>query len=420
MIDDDITGLNGVATDYTSAVGKYDESSKVLNNKVNGIVHEAGWTGEGAAAFQARWAHDGTIAAAMAEAMSQTSDVISLLTEELTGAKNDLADVQETARAAGLTLDSQGGATGKADQQAALDAYRKGRDAALARAQSARESAAQSLNALVDQMLNKGSSTYVNGADVCTLSDVLRGLYTIPAASPEARAKKLEKLRQRAQELKRGTAKSLAHNKLPKGSDDWNRRLQQRREARAKLTEQRLKLTSAEARALKGRYRLSGPARATFGDISESYGGKGLGAAGKLGAASTVLNAGMVGLQMYDDMRTRNWSWQEALARDATPAAAGMAAGTVVEGGLAAATAVSVPASAAVGLGIVAAYGVGTFGYELTHSAHWGSNIHKYGVVEGIGRSFGDAGKEWVKSDVVGMTKKVGHTAMKAWHGLFG
>ncbi|KAB7850260.1 hypothetical protein [Streptomyces mobaraensis] len=420
MIDDDITGLNGVATDYTTAVGKYDESAKVLNNKVSGVVHEAGWSGEGATAFQAAWAHDGTIAAAMSEAMSQTSDVISLLTEELTGARHDLADVQDTARAAGLTLDSQGGAQGKAGQQAALDAYQKGRDAALQRAQGARESAAQSLNALIDQILNKGNPNVLNGADTCTLADVLRGVYTIPAASQEANAKKLQRLQQRAKDLKLGNKDMKPHNRLARNSAEWDARLQERRRLRAKLTEQRLKLASVEARAARLPYALSGPARTGIGELTESRFGRNLGLAGRLGAAGTALNVGMVGLQMYDDHRTNGWSYKEAFARDATPAAVGMAVGTGVETGLAGLSAVSLPASLTVGAGVVVGYGVGTFGYELTHKAHWGRNIHEHGVIEGIGYSFADAGKEWWKSDVKGMGKKIGHTAAKAWHGIFG
>lgn len=422
MIDDDVAGLNAVATDYTSAVGKYDSTSRALNRKVNAVVHEAGWSGEGAEAFQTVWANDGTVAAAISEAMSQVSDIVSVLAEELAAARGDLGDAQDTARAAGLTLDSQGGAEGKADRQAALDAYRKGRDAALGRAQNARELATRSLNSVLDQILNKGDAKVYNGADACTLAEVLRGLYTTPAALSQESAKKLARLRQGAKDLKRG------HNKLPRGSDAWNERLQQRRAARAVLSEQRLRTASVEG--WRSRVKGSGAARVTIGDIAEDYRVRGVGAVGKLGAASAGLTGAMVGLQMYDDRRTRGWSYGEAFTRDAAPAAAGMAIGTAVEGGIVGASAANPVVALGVVSGVVVGYGVGTLGYELTHNAHWGSNIHKYGVVDGIGHSLAQAGGEWVKNDLEGMkdrgvetAKKVGSGiksgAENVWHGLF-
>ncbi|MGK5642147.1 hypothetical protein ACSNOK_28100 [Streptomyces sp. URMC 126] len=422
MIDDDIAGLKEVATDYTSAVEKYDASSKVLNKKVNGVVHEAGWSGEGAAAFQTVWAHDGTIAAALSEAMSLVSDVVTVLTEELSAAKGDLGDVQDAARASGLTLDSQGGATGTAEQQVALDTYQRGRDAALKRAQDARELATQHLNAIIAQILNEGSPKLLNGADSFTLAEVLRGLYTTPAALTQESAKKLENLKQQAKKLKREA------RKLPKGSDAWTKRLQERRAARANLSKQRLRVDSVKG--WESRFKGSGPARLTINEVAERYRGRGVGSIGKLGAASTGLTAAMVGLQMYDDHRTRGWSYGEAFARDAAPAAAGMAIGTGVESAIVSASAANPVVAGGVVLGVVAGYGVGTAGYELTH-AHWGSNIHKYGVIGGIEESLGEAGSKWWHNDVEDMGRKIGNTAKstwhkgegavkKVWHGVFG
>ncbi|GAA0383397.1 hypothetical protein [Streptomyces luteireticuli] len=422
MIDDDIAGLKKVATDYTSATEKYDTSSKVLNKKVDGVVHEAGWSGEGATAFQTVWAHDGTVGAAMSEAMSQVSDVIGVLTEELDAAKRDLGDAQDKARAAGLTLDSQGGATGKADQQTALDAWQSGRDAALKRAQDARTSATHSLNAVLDQILNKGDQNQYNGADTCTLAEVLRGLYTTPSALTQESAKKLEKLQQVARDLKKG------QKELPHGSDAWQKRLAERREVRAKLSEQRLRTASVEG--WESKVKGSGPARLTIGDIAKDYSVRDFGKLGSYGAISTGLTGAMVGLQMYDDHRQRGWSWQESFARDATPAAAGMWAGGAMEGLIVGAGASNPVVAGGVLAGVAVGYGVGTFGYELTH-AHWGDNIHKYGVVNGIGHSFGEAADNWWENDAKGMyhkgenaVKGAWHAgtsgAKKVWHGLFG
>ncbi|MFI0740895.1 hypothetical protein ACH4PU_22830 [Streptomyces sp. NPDC021100] len=422
MIDDDLAGLKKVATDYTSATEKYDTTSKVLDKKVSSVVHEAGWTGDGADAFQTVWGHDSTIGAALAEAMSQVSDVVTVLSEELEKAKGDLGDVQDTARAAGLTLDSQGGATGKADQQAELDAYQKGRDAALKRAQDARQLATASLNSVLDQMLNKGDPRLLNGADSFTWAEILRGLYTTPAALSQESAKKLAKLQQEAKDLKREA------RKLPKNSDAWNEKLRERRLVRAKLTEQRLRTASVEGwqRRVKG----SAAARVSIGDIAENYRVRSAGVMGRFGAVSTGLTGAMVGFQMYDDHRNRGWSWRESFARDATPAAAGMWVGGAAESAFIGASASNPVIAAGVLGGVAVGYGVGTFGYELTH-AHWGDNIHRYGVFRGIGHSIGEASNAWIDNDVVAMKDKTVETAKKVgssigsgvkkvWHGVFG
>ncbi|MGI5337892.1 hypothetical protein ACQEVS_11070 [Streptomyces sp. CA-181903] len=423
MIEDDIAGLKKVATDYTSATEKYDTTSKVLDKKVSGVVHEAGWAGDGADAFQTVWAHDGTIGAALAEAMSRVSDVVTVLSEELERAKHDLGDAQDMARAAGLTLDGQGGAKGTTDQQAALDAYRKDRDAALQRAQDARTLAGDSLRSVLDQMLNKGNPNLLNGADSFTWAEILRGLYTTPAALTQESAQKLAKLRQEVKDLKRQA------RKLPKNSGAWDKMLADRRSARAALSEQRLRTASVQG--WQQRVKGSATARVTIGDIAEKYRVRGAGpVVGRFGAVSTGLTGAMVGLQMYDDHRTRGWSWRESFARDATPAAVGMWAGAGAESLIVGASASNPVVAVGVLGGVAVGYGVGTFGYELTH-AHWGDKIHKYGVLKGIGYSIGEAGGKWIDNDLVDMKDKTVETAKKvgsgikggvkkAWHGIFG
>jgi hypothetical protein len=105
---------------------------------------------------------------------------------------------------------------------------------------------------------------------------------------------------------------------------------------------------------------------------------------------------------------------------------AGLAAGTAAEMGIGAALVAAPEGIAAAGAvvgGTAVAYGVGTYGYygyELVHAGNWGENIHRDGVIEGIGESFGDAGKAWWKNDVKDMGEKIGNTAQSMWHSVFG
>ncbi|MEU7165231.1 hypothetical protein AB0A70_11385 [Streptomyces morookaense] len=411
MIDDDITGLHDVARDYTSAARTLDESSRFLNSKVAGVVHEAGWTGDAASVFQTAWASDGTVQAAMAEAMSQVADVVTVLAEKLAESRQELDAVQDKARAAGLTLDGYGGATGTTDQQAALDAYKSGAEAALSRAQHVRQWAAQRLNGVAGQILPGGGSPETLGsADQLTLAEVLRGLYTTPAAVAEVGHKRLERLQKQAADLKR------AHAGMAKGSEEWDRMLEQRRATRAALTEQRLKVSSVEGWT--GKVRGSRGARLTVGEIADRFRGGKTGAMGAMGALSGLLTGAMVYCQAKED-HEKGWSWGEAVAKDGGPAVAGLATGVLLEGAIVAG-AEAVPVAAAVGAGVFVGYGVGTFGYELTHKAHFGRHIHKDGVVAGIGEGFADAGKEWLKNDVNGIVDKAGNSVKSAWHGVFG
>lgn len=415
MIDDDIRGLHDVARDYTSAARTLDESSRFLNSKVAGVVHEAGWTGDAARSFQTAWASDGTVQAAMAEAMSQVADVVTVLADKLSDARTELEGVQDEARAAGLTLDGYGGATGTPDRQAALDAYKNGAEAALSRAQHVRQWATRRLNGVAGQILpGDGSPDMLGPADQLTLAEVLRGLYTTPAAVAEVGHERLERLQNRAADLKR------AHAGMPRGSEEWDRVLEQRRVTRAALTEQRLKVSSVEGWT--SRFKGSRGARLTVGEVADQFRGGRTGAVGAMGALSGVLTGAMVYCQAGED-HEKGWSWGEAAAKDGGPAVAGLATGILVESGVAAIGAAAPPVAVAatgVAAGVVLGYGVGTFGYGLTHRAHFSRHIHQDGVIAGIGEGFADAGKAWVDNDVVDMWHKGQNSAKKVWHGLFG
>ncbi|MGW1200618.1 WXG100 family type VII secretion target [Streptomyces sp. NPDC002536] len=399
MIDDDIRGLHDVARDYASAARTLDESSRFLNSRVAGVVHEAGWTGDAASSFQTAWASDGTVQAAMAEAMSQVADIVTVLADELSEARHELEAAQDRARAAGPTLDG----------------CKSGAEAALSRAQHVRRWAARRLNGVAGQILpGDGSPETLGPADELTLAEVLRGLYTAPAAVTEVGHERLERLQKQAADLKR------AHAGVPKGSEEWDRMLEQRRTTRAALTEQRMRVSSVEGWA--GRFKGSKGARLTVGEIADRFRGGRTGAVGAMGALSGVLTGATVYCQAEED-HEKGWSWGESVAKAGGPAVAGLASGILVESGVAAIGAAAPPVAVAatgVAAGAVLGYGVGTFGYELTHRAHFSRHIHQDGVAAGIGEGFADAGKAWVDDDAVDMWHKGQSSARQVWRGLFG
>ncbi|WP_414168948.1 WXG100 family type VII secretion target [Streptoverticillium reticulum] len=405
MIDDDIRGLHDVARDYTAAAQALDESSRFLNSKVAGVVHEAGWTGEAASAFQTAWASDGTVQAAMAEAMSQVADIVTVLADELSEARHELEAVQDQDQDQG-----QGQDQGQAQAVGLTLA-----EAALSRAQHVRQWAAQRLNGVAGQILPcDGSPETLGPADQLTLAEVLRGLYTAPAAVTEVGHERLERLQKQAADLKR------AHAGVPKGSEEWDRMLEQRRTTRAALTEQRMSVSSVEGWA--GKFKGSKGARLTVGEIADRFRGGRTGAVGAMGALSGVLTGATVYCQAEED-HEKGWSWGEAVAKAGGPAVAGLASGVLVESGVAAIGAAAPPVAVAatgVAAGAVLGYGVGTFGYELTHRAHFSRHIHQDGVVAGIGEGFADAGRAWADNDAVDLWHKGQNSARQVWRSLFG
>lgn len=409
MINDDITGLYGLNDDYKRLAETLDDSATYLSKKVGRLVQEAGWSGDAADAFQAAWGVDSAIQAAAAEAMHKTRDIVKVLADQLTEVRNAIGDAQDVARQAGLTVDSDGRATGTDEK--ALDAYEKSLHGQLSKAKRARSWATSKLNDVTAQIVpSKGDPPKLNEADTLTLSEVLRGVYTLPAATAVAGKGKLANLQQAAKEAKR------THRKMRGGTAEWEKLLQERRALRGQIQSQRMSLSSVESwtKAFKG----SRAAGLTFGDVTDELRGGKAGVLTGINAAGGILTGAMVFFQAKDDVE-KGWSWPEALLKNGGAAAAGLAAGIGVEAAVAAAP-VEVPVAVSVVGGVAVGYGVGTYAYELVHAGDWSDNIQEKGVVGGIGQSFADAGSAWVENDVKGLAEKAKNSVEGVWNGVFG
>jgi hypothetical protein len=137
---------------------------------------------------------------------------------------------------------------------------------------------------------------------------------------------------------------------------------------------------------------------------------------GRLLGDIPVLGAGAAvaatGFEMYDDMTMKHWSFWEALGRDAPPNLAAIGAEAAV-------AALPVDSAAVVvGLAGIAGYGIGSYGYELTH-VPWSANIHSDGVIGGTIGSFEQAGVATWQNDMFGFYKGGTHDAVSLWHDIF-
>jgi len=79
-----------------------------------------------------------------------------------------------------------------------------------------------------------------------------------------------------------------------------------------------------------------------------------------------------------------------------------------------------VAAVVAVGGGVALSYGIGTYGYELTHAGNWEAHIRQDGVISGVGEGFADASSAWWKEDAVGLKDRIGSSAKGLWNSVFG
>jgi hypothetical protein len=116
-------------------------------------------------------------------------------------------------------------------------------------------------------------------------------------------------------------------------------------------------------------------------------------------------------------VHNHGWSPLHAVVADSVDTLAGVGAAA----GVIALAPEAAPAIVVAGAGMAVGYEATEAVTALTHDAHWGANIHQYGVVSGIGHSFVDAGHAFVESNVQ-TAEKVGHTVASAaksvWHGV--
>jgi hypothetical protein len=137
----------------------------------------------------------------------------------------------------------------------------------------------------------------------------------------------------------------------------------------------------------------------------------------KIARAAPLVDVLATGYNIYDDVHNHGWNPVEATVAGSADTLAGVGAAA----GLVALAPEAAPVILVAGAGAAVAYEATEAATALTHDGHWGANIHQYGVVDGVGHSFADAGSAFVQ-DNVDTAKKVGsmvsNAAKSAWHGV--
>ncbi|MGH3773595.1 MAG: WXG100 family type VII secretion target [Pseudonocardiaceae bacterium] len=418
----DIAGLHELATSAAKNGPDFDTAGRVLDRRVNDLVGEA-WTGQAAQAFSDAWRKDSTGARAINDCLNHVSGTVNRLATALGNAKKEYDNAVATAREHNVPLAAPGQTITVPDdlraqsEQLSAEANTAAQMADIARKQAIAEleplfAALDPNNATIGPAVvtprEAAEARQLGLSDWVKLSAAAADLYAVPGAAIKLQGARVAALGKAYYQAR--TAYSLAGGKRADHSV-YAELKAAKKDALARLKAARGKLADVEALANK----FPG-SRLASTDLE-----RGLEAAGKdisklrILRAAPLVDLAATAYSVYDDVHNRGWSVPDAVVADsaATLAGVGAAAGIIAL----APEEASVVVVAGVGMGV---------GYEateavtaLTHEAHWEDNIHKYGVVEGVGHSFADAGRAFVKSNVE-LAEKIGDTAKHVWHGIFG
>jgi uncharacterized protein YukE len=422
----DIAGLHQLATIAARVGPEFDTAGQVLDTKVNDLVGQA-WTGQAAQAFSAAWQKDSTGARAISDCLNHVSAAVDRLVTALGNAKTQYDNAVATARERNVPLAAPGQiVTVPDDLWAQSEQLSAEANAAVQMADVAREQAIAELEPLF-AALDPNNATVGPAAvtpqeaaeaerlglsDWVKVSAAAADLYAVPGAAARLQGARVAALEQAYLHAK--SAYSLAGGKSANRSV-YTELKAAKKDALARLKSARGELTQAEALA----DRFPG-SRLASTDLE-----KGLEAAGKdisklkILKAAPLVDVAATAYNVYDDVHNRGWSVPHAVVADSAATLAGVGA----TAGVIALAPEAAPVIAVAGVGVAVGYEATEAVTALTHEGHWGDNINKYGVADGIGHSLGDAGSAFVK-DNVETGKKLGntvaHAAGSVWHGVFG
>jgi uncharacterized protein YukE len=405
-IEGDRSTLYSSGQDLAKASKELAEITHVLNTRVKDLVHDAGWSGAAAEAFEQDWLLSSSASDAIVQAMSHISTTMEHLAVVLGEAQNDLDDARDYAKRHGIPLDSQGHPLPVSMD---VSEYLERAGDAVQKAKRARADAAQSFAAIVTQLAPGGKTDDTLGTnDTITLADAARSLYGIPAARTAVSHEKFERLNLDRVDMKR------LHRHMPKQSKQWKEFQAERLANRQAMREVKAELTQLEKAQAK--WKLSGNMEIEFARLREKlHIDTQIKALDSIPVLGMLVAAGGVYLGSKDDME-KGWGFWHSVGVETGSAVLGLAAGGGVEAWVA-----SEGAPVAVGVvgSVFAGYGVGTYATELFKSGHWEHNIHSHGVISGISHSVGDASTTWWDEDMAGFAGKVKSSAMSVWDDVF-
>ncbi|WP_329583047.1 hypothetical protein OG500_23095 [Kitasatospora sp. NBC_01250] len=449
----DIHGLSALAGTLYGYAPQIDEAVTFLDTSVTKVAHDAGWTGSAASAFQQAWGTDSMAAKALESVISSAGDVIDTLAVNLASIESALEDGADQARKAGVAIGADGkppaaaptvgpptpaeaagtGAGAGTASEAVAGEYATLWAQSMQLAEDARVDAAGQLQQIYQQIAPPGSGgSSLTTSDKVTVGDYLRGLWAVPSAYSKTVNEQVEKLSKDAAAAKTAwvKAKNARPNPniaMPKDVKDalHNARVElasaQTDLAAAEKVESRFPLSSeVDVRASTFMTGLTSEARATAeSDLLE----KTVKFAGDIPVLDYVAAGAGTYLGARDDIQ-KGMPWYEAVPENALAnlgsLAVGSAAGAFVGGAIAAAGfAGATVTGVAVGavFGGAVCVGVGDLTSNLFHE-HWDEDIHKDGVLGGIGDGIGHSAAKTV-SDLGSLAGNVDHLGKKLWHGIF-
>jgi hypothetical protein len=402
-----------------------------IDQDVQKISQDEGWTGDAATAFATHWEIASVATSAVGTFANAAAEVLDSLAGNLDQVDAVLKQAAADARADGAPI----GAEGKppigpltAAEKVPSDWYVAIWNQAQQQAQGFRVDADRDMLDVLHsimQIVDGDSGEGLAGADKVALADYIRGIGAIPSAVRSVLDGRTDDAGTAYQKAR--TAWLAARKATPPGA---------KMPLDVKLARSgALKDLNALKSQLDALDHQSHPV-AKFLDVNV---GDVIGALPKAGAAFAeaadgskslsflsdvpVIDVAAAGLGTYfqatDDI-SKGESPGRAIAEDATSNVVGVAAGLAVGGAIVAGVAGApvVVAGAAAVVGGAVAVGVGDLVYEGFHE-HWDEDIQQDGVVGGIaagtGHMFANTGK-----DLGHMGEGIGHGAKSLWHGVFG
>lgn len=424
----DIGGLHTMGSTLTGAKEELDGVVKPLGDGVETLVSDAGWKGDAAEEFRARWSEDSMAAGGFAELVKATGDTLTTLAHALTEANSALQNAADVATSKGVPVGPTGAPgfittarpPGAEGQKAIndLNEYAGVYKEIMHKAQAARIACAKKLNALFDSI---DPEKPMGKGDKIVVADYLRALWTSKADDERKLGLKSEEKLKDAEKKHDEALKAMKDEeaKFRTAEADLPKAFRLKGEYQRIGTQ--LDALDAEVAASKNGSPFLPYDKVLNYKMADAFRGMKLveGAPEFLKEIPVVDVAAVtaIGLVEAKEDHDKGWSWKHSVAVDVGAGLVGLGAGAAV---------VAAAPEALVGLGAVATaatagavfVGVGYFADEAFHE-HWSEDIHDHGVVAGVADGTWNVTKNTggdMKDLAVGTAKGIGNAGKSVWH----
>jgi uncharacterized protein YukE len=475
-----INGLAALAGTLYGYAPKMDAVADALDGQVHQLVNAAGWQGEAASAFTASWSKDSQTARAVGLASDQVGQIVDWLAVNLSTLEAELEAAANAAAVHGVTIGPNGtppeacfGPPANAKEQEMQEWanwYQQFYSDIMQQAQKARSTAAGALAATGRQIIapttsgtkstsDSDGSDGMGPGDDLTVGDLLGDLMAAPAAASRVAGEKLADARSSLtsardailklqaklgndtvipdnllSDLKSSLSAAVSDNRALSAAEKINTKVFQALDVRVGDVTKFVNTQLAELQ--KSGETSVKPADAGAADGADDGADSVLAKLADFGKDIPVLDvlatAGgtYLGVQgATADGQSLAVAIPEQAGANVASLAAGAFVGSAVSGALAGTEVVSglavgglavggaVAVAGGVLVGGVVAVGVGDFATHLFQE-NWSSDIHNYGVVNGVLYGIGDAEVETGK-DFAHLGSDIGHTVAHVWDSIF-